>query len=214
VSNLRPDAWLKWLDHLPADLERHAIPSDHARRERGAVLMAGLSLPHQELYPWGLEAGHRLWEPWAEARRTVEALDLEAEAAQVDWILHDREAGTVTLALLAPLPAVCPRFSRRECPRMVPMGHESEKADCNYWAWEGMSALTPGLELYPEWQRFDCHKYHPLFQVHLCGAALAKAVRAELKVEVFGSDLEAGKKLLDVYAGFTSMPGAFTFKSL
>lgn len=214
MSQIRADAWLRWLDKLPADLGRHAIPADHARREKGAALMAALELPHQELYPWGLEAGHRLWEPWAQAREVVEALDLSAEAAQADWILHDREANTVTVALLAPLPALCPRFSRRQCPRMTPMGHESEQGDCNYWAWDGMAALTPGLELYPEWQRFDCHKYHPLFQAHLCGAALAQGLKAELRVEVYGTDGEAGKKLIDVYAGFTSTPAAFTFKSL
>lgn len=212
--SLRVDSWLRWLTTLPPDLGRRAIPADSRRRETAAQLMAQMDLPHQELYPWGLEAGHRLWQPWDEARQSVEAYaDGPQEAgAQADWIIHDREAATVTLASLAPLPSQCARFSARACPRMAPMGHESEHADCNYWAWPGMAAAAPGLELYPEWQRFDCHKYYPLFQLHLCGTALAQALKAELCIEVWGS---AGiEERLATYAGFSHAPQAFHAKRL
>ncbi len=208
---LRADAWLRWLDTLPADFGRHAIPSDPERRATAARLMAALDLPHQELYPWGLEAGHRLWEPWAAARETVEQSagpTLEA-GAQADWILHDREAGTVTLATLAPLPSRCARFSAWQCPRMAPMGHEPAAQECNYWAWEGKDPAAPNVELFPEWQRFDCHRYYPLFQLHLCGTALAQALGAELKIEMHQQDASA--KAFGVYAGLTATPEAFHF---
>lgn len=211
---LRADAWLRWLDTLPADFSRDAIPADPGRRATAARLMAGLELPHQELYPWGLEAGHRLWEAWDAARRLVEhyPADPQEPGAQADWIIHDREAGTVTLATLAPLPSKCGRFARRECPRLAPMGHEPAHETCNYWDWEGKDLAAPNVELFPEWQRFDCHKYYPLFQLHLCGAALAQALKAELRIEVHGG--EGVEKLVAVYAGFTSTPDAFISQSL
>lgn len=211
MKALRADAWLRWLETLPTDFGRHAIPADPQRRKQAALAMAELDLPHQELYPWGLEAGHRLWEPWAVAREQVEhyAQDPQEPGAQADWIIHDREAGTVTLATLAPLPSRCARFARRECPRMAPMGHEPSHEECNYWAWPGMAAAAPGVELYPEWQRFDCHKYYPLFQLHLCGTALAASLQAELRIQVHGQDA-ALPKLLEVYAGFSATPAAFS----
>lgn len=207
---LRAEAWLRWLERLPEGFGRHAIPGDPQRRQRAAALMARLDLPHQDLYPWGLEAGHRLWEPWAAAREGVEqsAGATEEPGAQADWIIHDREAGTVTLATLASLPARCARFGARQCPRMAPMGHEPAAEQCNYWAWEGKERAAPGVELFPEWQRFDCHKYYPLFQLHLCGAALAQALRAELRLEVHGG--EGTAKLVEVYAGFSATPSAFS----
>jgi hypothetical protein len=211
---LRAEAWLRWLEQLPPELGRRAIPADPERRAAGARLMAGLELPHQELYPWGLEAGHRLWEPWAAAREAVEAYPSGKQfpGAQADWIIHDREAATVTLATLAPLPSQCGRFARRECPRLAPMGHEPVQETCNYWDWEGKDRVAPNVELFPEWQRFDCHKYYPLFQLHLCGAALAQALNAELRIEAHGG--EAMGKLAAVYAGFTSSPDAFSTLSL
>lgn len=211
--SLQPAAWLRWLDAQPAGLERGAIPSDPARRAQAAALMAALDLPSQELYPWGLEAGHRLWQPWAQARDRVEALDLEAFAAQADWIVHDPEARTLRLATLAPLPSRCPRFAAYQCPRMVPMGHESGAPDCDYWAWEGMAAAAPGVELFPEWQRFDCSKYHALFQLHLCAVALAQDLKADWRIEAYGPDAAAGK-LLQAYAGLTATPGAFSFTAI
>lgn len=213
--SLRADAWLRWLQRLPPELGRQAIPADPQRRAQAAERMALLDLPHQELYPWGLEAGHRLWEPWAEAREAVEAYpDGPQEAgAQADWIVHDREAGTVTLATLAPLPSRCGRFAARQCPRMEPMGHEPSQAECNYWAWPGMAEAAPGIELYPEWQRFDCHKYYPLFQLHLCGVELGRRLKAQPRFEAWSSD-PALPKLLAVYAGFSASPEAFSAQAL
>jgi hypothetical protein len=211
---LKPDAWLDWLARQPENLERGAVPTDPQRRRLAALKMASLQLPHQDLYPWGLEAGRRLWEPWARAREAVEALDLAAESAQVDWIIHDQDTSTVTLATLAPLPSACPRFGRRECPRMVPMGHESALGDCNYWAWEGFAAALPGLELYPEWQRFDCHKFHALMQVHLCGLDLARRLKARLQIEVWSQDREATGKLVEAYAQMAADASLFCVRGL
>jgi hypothetical protein len=214
VSQIRADAWLRWLDTLPADLGRRAIPADHARREKAAALMAALELPHQELYPWGLEAGHRLWEPWAQARESVEqsAGATEEPGAQADWIVHDREAGTVTFATLAPLPSRCERFARRECPRMAPMGHEPALEQCNYWAWDGMLAAAPHVELFPEWQRFDCHKHYPVFQLHLCGTALSQVIGAAPRWQHHGD--AASGRLFMAYAALTDHPEFFEARTL
>ena len=203
-------AWLRALATLPADFSRSALAADPARREAAGKVMASLQLPDSaDLYPWGLEASHRLWAPWAEARDKVELYPQgpQEPGAQADFIVHDTDADTVTLATFAALPSRCGRFARRECPRMAPMGHESQQADCNYWASEGYAELTPHLELFPEWQRFDCHKYYPLFQLHIAGEALAKALKATPQWVVYGP--EGTAKLVQVYASFSSRPAAF-----
>ena len=96
--------------------------------------------------------------------------------------------------------------------RSQQVSKKSTQEDCNYWAWEGMAALTPKLELYPEWQRFDCHKYYPLFQAHLVGEALAADLGASVTWRVLAKpSVEA---LVKVYAGLSSRPEAFEFEPL
>jgi hypothetical protein len=208
-------AWLRALATLPPDFSRGALSVDLGRREAAAKAMAALSLPDSaDLYPWGLEASHRLWAPWAEARDKVElyASGPQEPGAQADFIVHDTDADTVTLACFAPLPSSCARLVNRLCPRMAPMGHESEQAGCNYWDSPGFEAIAPGIELFPEWQRFDCHKYYPLFQMHVAGEALGAALGAEPHWVLYGPP--ASEKLVQSYAALTSRPHAFTLSPL
>lgn len=149
------------------------------------------------------------WEPWLRAKETVEryAEDPQEPGAEVTLIRHDGEANLLELRLDGlKLPAACPRFASRACPRMESMGHEPSHAECNYWAWPRMQEFAPGIELYPEWQRFDCHKYYPLFQAHLVGAALASDLGCRLRMVVPLAD----PKLLAVYASFSSDPSIFS----
>jgi hypothetical protein len=209
---INPAAWLASLKKLPAGFEREAVPVDPARREAAADLLAQMDQDPADLYPWGLEAAHRLWAPWAQARQEVEAAEPAEPGAAVDYILHDPEAGTVTLGLVGDLGGGCPRFGRHACNKLIPMGHENERESCDYWDWPGMEALTPRLELYPEWQRFDCHKYHGLFQAHLCGVALGRIVKCEPNWVWHGP--AGAQKRLGVYAGLTNAPDKFEFKQL
>jgi hypothetical protein len=211
---LNAKAWLAWLEKLPADFGRHAISADPARRAAAAAFMEQQSLEFksEQLYPWGLEAAHRLWEPWDAARQSVEALALEEPGAQVDYLVHDPESKSLVIGLFGPLSSGCPRFMAHGCPRLIPMGHENARSECNYWAWPGMAQAAPGVELFPEWQRFDCHKYYNLFQAHLCGEALAQALGAEPRWVWHGTlDKE---KALRAYAALTSRPDAFEFVPL
>jgi hypothetical protein len=125
----------------------------------------------------------------------------------VSLIRHDTEAGMLEFRLEGlKLPSACPRFASRACPRMEPMGHEPAQASCNYWDYAGMQALAPGVELYPEWQRFDCHKFYPLFQAHLVGGELARALGCKIRFIVPGADA----RQLAAYAALSSDPSSFS----
>jgi hypothetical protein len=92
------------------------------------------------------------------------------------------------------------------------MGHESAHAECNYWSWHGMLEAAPGVELFPEWQRFDCSRYYPLFQLHLCGTALAQILGAKARW-VFHAPAEVLAALRG-YAALSSRPEAFELDPL
>ena len=132
--------------------------------------------------------------------------------AAVDYILHDADAAILTLGLVGALDQGCARFARRACNKLVPMGHENPRGTCDYWDWPGMPGLTPGLELFPEWQRFDCHRYHALFQAHLCGAVLGRRVKVRPRWVWHGP--AGAEKRLAAYAALTDDPTSFEFKVL
>jgi len=159
-------------------------------------------------YPGGRE-GAALWAPYQAAKDKVERYpqDPQETGCGVALIRHDAEAGLLEIRLEGlRLPSACPRFASRACPKMEPMGHEPSQATCNYWDYPRLEEAAPRLELYPEWQRFDCHKFYPLFQAHLVGFELAAALSCRLRVRAPGAD----PKLLAVYASLTSDPDAFT----
>jgi hypothetical protein len=164
-------------------------------------------MPFKE-YPQGRDSG-ALWAPWKKAKEAVELYPSPPQepGMEVGLIRHDAEAGILELRLPGlKLPSACPRFASRACPRMEPMGHEPSQASCNYWDYPRMQELAPGVELYPEWQRFDCHKYYPLFQAWLCGSELAGSLGCRLKVVLPDAD----PKLLRVFASLCSDPEAFS----
>jgi hypothetical protein len=159
--------------------------------------------------------GSGLWEPYLAARNEVElypqgSQEPPSELAYLEW---DEDTKTLTLGLDLTLPSKCPRFAQRACPRMIPMGHENEHETCNYWDWARKDEVAPNVELFPEWQRFDCHKYYPLFQNHLVGEALAKRLGATPRWVVRTAKPD-DEKMLRVYAGFTSRPEAFSWKAM
>jgi hypothetical protein len=158
-------------------------------------------------YPLGMDGG-QLWQPYARAKRVVEHYPEEPQEAgcEVSLIRHDPSAELLELHLQGlRLPSACPRFASRACPRMESMGHEPSHSSCNYWDYPRMAEFAPGLELYPEWQRFDCHKYYALFQAHLVGAELASALGCRLRL--VAPDADAA--LLGVYASLSSDPSSF-----
>jgi len=164
-------------------------------------------MPFKE-YPQGLD-GAALWGPYQKAKDKVERYteDPQEPGCQVSMIRHDEELKLLELELAGlKLPSACPRFASRACPRMESMGHEPSHNTCNYWDYPRMSEFAPKLELYPEWQRFDCHKYYPLFQAHLVGAELASRLGCSLKITAPGAD----PKLLAAYASLSSSPSSFT----
>jgi hypothetical protein len=159
-------------------------------------------------YPSGLE-GSELWKPYQAAKNIVERYSKEPQEPGCDLSLlrYDSDAGILEIHLRGlKLPSACPRFASRACPRMVPMGHEASHETCNYWDYPKMHDFAPKLELYPEWQRFDCHKFYPLFQVHLVGSELARSLNSRALFFVEGVD----PKLLSVYASLSSDPSAFS----
>ncbi len=161
-------------------------------------------------YPGGMD-GKALWAPYAAAKDAVERYpeDPQEPGCGITLIRHDPEAGTVEFHMDGmKLPSSCARFATRACPRMESMGHEPAHATCNYWDFPRMAELAPGVELYPEWQRFDCHKYYALFQAHLVGEELARILGALPRFICSGPSSD-GAKLLAVYAGLTSRPEAF-----
>jgi hypothetical protein len=189
--------------------ERGALDFAPELLERSAACLEGLNPSSDGFYPWGLdETG--LWEPWARAREAVERLPgpLQEAGVRVDYLFHDAQARTVVLGRIGLEKPGCPRFAARECPRMVSMGHESPHSDCNYWMWDGMADAAPEVELFPEWQRFDCSRYYPLFQLHLCGEALAGLLGC-IPSWVIHAPPES-LKFLRGYAALTSRPDAFS----
>jgi hypothetical protein len=206
--------WLKRAEGLAADFERHAVDRREGALARTAAFLEGIAVPAgAELFPWGLDEG-RLWDPWRRAREAVERYpqDPQTAGAQADYILYDAGAGTVTLGKVGAWSPGCPRFEARACPRMAPMGHESPQQDCNYWSWAPMAAYAPDVELFPEWQRFDCSRYYPIFQLHLCGENLADLLEAEPRWVLHAP--EEARKSLQGYAALTSRPEAFRFSPL
>jgi hypothetical protein len=156
------------------------------------------------------------WEPYLEAKKVVEQYpqDPQEPGCQIAGIRYDAEAALLEFHLKGmALPSACPRFAGRACPRMEPMGHEPSHATCNYWDYSRTEALVPRLELYPEWQRFDCHKYYALFQAHLVGEELAGALGATARF-IFFSAKSDDEKLLKSYASLTSRPEAFAWSHL
>ena len=163
-------------------------------------------MPPRE-YPLGLD-GASLWPPFQRAKDLVELYPAPPQepGCQVSMIRHDPDQGLLDVELAGlSLPSACPRFASRACPRMESMGHEPAQASCNYWDYPGMAGFAPGVELYPEWQRFDCHKFYPLFQAHLVGAALARQLGCRLRL--IAPDADAA--LLAVYASMSSSPASF-----
>lgn len=157
--------------------------------------------------------GSELWPPYLAARNEVELYaegpqEPSSELAYIEW---DEAAGTVTLGLDLSLPSRCPRFATRTCPKMIPMGHENEHETCNYWDWPRKDEVAPNIELFPEWQRFDCHKYYPLFQAHLVGEALAFELQASVCF-IACTPGPQDAKLVQMYASFTSRPDAWSWQ--
>ncbi|MES2201256.1 MAG: hypothetical protein V4498_03305 [candidate division FCPU426 bacterium] len=164
-------------------------------------------------YPGGREY-EALWAPYALAKDTVERYPegTQEPGCEVALIRYDEAAGLLEFHLRdLVLPSRCPRFASRACPRMEPMGHEPAQVTCNYWDYPRMQEFAPGIELYPEWQRFDCHKYYALFQAHLVGEELARQLGAESRFICSGPN-PGSAKLLAVYAGFSSRPTAFEWR--
>jgi hypothetical protein len=164
-------------------------------------------VPFRE-YPLGRD-GAGLWAPYAAAKDAVERYpqDPQEPGCEVSMIRHDPQAGLIEFLLSGlKLPSQCGRFASRACPRMAPMGHEASHESCNYWDYPRMQEFAPRLELYPEWQRFDCHKFYPLFQAHLVGSELASALKCRLRVIAPDTEL----RLLSAYAALCSDPSAFS----
>lgn len=159
-------------------------------------------------YPGGRD-GVEIWRPYQQAKETVEryAQGPQEPGCEVALLRHDAEAAVLEIhSAVIKLPAACPRFASRACPRMAPMGHEPSHETCNYWDYPLMPEIAPQLELYPEWQRFDCHKFYPVFQVHLVGFELARSLGCRARFVIEGAD----SKLLLVYASLSSDPSAFS----
>lgn len=158
-------------------------------------------------FPKG-ELNGTLWEPYRLAKEKVERYpeDPQEEGCQLKMIRYDEVAKQLELySGPLKLPSRCPRFSERACPRMAPMGHEPSHESCNYWDYSGMLEAAPGIELYPEWQRFDCHKFYPLFQLHLVAYELGKRLGASWRLILEGAD----PKQVKSYAALSSDPQAF-----
>jgi hypothetical protein len=208
--NPEPRSRLELALSLGSGYQREALAPCFGDAEPAQRVLESLEVPGgAALYPWGLDSGG-LWEPWRRARESVEALprDPQEAGAHTDYIVHDPAAGVVTLGKVGPWRSGCPRLESRSCPRLAPMGHESAHEECNYWAWPGMAAAAPGVELFPEWQRFDCSRYYPLFQWHLCGEALAGLLGVEPRWRLHAPGAE--ERGLLAYAALSSRPRAFS----
>ena len=159
-------------------------------------------------FPSGMD-GDDLWEPYSRAKWVVEHYpeNPQQPGCELSLIRYDPAATFLELHMQGlKLPSSCPRFASRACPRMESMGHEAKHASCNYWDYPHMVEYVPHLELYPEWQRFDCHKYFALFQVHLVGAEMARDLKCTLRLIAPETDAA----LLKVYASLSSNPLSFS----
>ncbi len=160
-------------------------------------------------YPLGRDEHDLQWEPYGDAKEAVERYPEGAQepGCEVSLIRHDAKKKLLEIHLKGlALPSACPRFAGRACPKMEPMGHEPTHETCNYWDYPRMAEFAPKLELYPEWQRFDCHKFYPLFQAHLVGSELAATLGCKLRI--IAPDADA--KLLAAYATLSSDPASFS----
>lgn len=176
-------------------------------------LAKGLAGPGVLVFEGGRDGGS-LWAPYAKAKDAVEryAQDPQEPGCQVDLLRYEPGKRRLDLYLLnLALPSKCPRFASRACPKMEPMGHEPRQATCNYWDYPRMNDFAPGIELYPEWQRFDCHKFYPLFQLHLVGEELAAGLGAEAFFTLLSPE-PAHEKLVSSYAALSSRPAAFSWR--
>jgi len=156
--------------------------------------------------------GDQWWKPYLEARQAVELYKDEPQeiSSELDWIAWDEKSKLLEVGLFKPrLPSRCQRFFDRRCPLLESMGHEPPQPTCNYWSYPRFEALTPRLELYPEWQRFDCNKYYKIFQNHLVTAELATRLEAKKWNLVVVGETEKHRKLVEVYASLTSDPESF-----
>ncbi len=143
---------------------------------------------------WGPENA-QLRERWQKSCQLVENYSQEPQpqGAQADYLkLND---GRLSVIYLGVISAGCARFRERACPRMIPMGHEYEHETCNYWDWKGFIETLPDFELYPEWQRFDCHKFYALMALTLVGLQCASELGAEFKLLWLSSSAEDAKAL-------------------
>jgi hypothetical protein len=162
------------------------------------------------MFPKGRKDG-KLWQPWLEAKDRVEryADDPQVPGCEADWLAWDPVRKRVGLGLYdPPLPSRCDRFVGRQCPFMVGSGAEPSHPECNYWVSPRFEALVPKLELNPEWQRFDCHRYYALFQNHLCLAELAASLEASWELKVCVSSARQESEVRE-YAKLTAHPERF-----
>ncbi len=209
-----PDSWRERMAGA-GEWERGALPGDGEDREACLAFLEGLRLSGESrVFPWGLDpraSGLALWEPYRQARDRVEryAEDPQEPGCRVDWLIWDPRARWLALGLLRPaLPSSCPRFASRRCPLMTGSGAEPSHPECNYWASEGFSGRVPGLELNPEWQRFDCHRHYRLFQCHLVLEELAASLGAGWTLQVLCREARQRALVLE-YAALTSRPDWF-----
>lgn len=143
---------------------------------------------------WGPE-DPQLRAAWQQACRLVESYPgpPQPQGAQADYLRLQQ--GRLSVVYLGGIAAGCARFRERACPRMIPMGHEYAHETCNYWDWKGFSQALPGFELYPEWQRFDCHKYYALMALSLVGLECAQSLGAEFRLLWMTDKVEDAKAL-------------------
>jgi hypothetical protein len=186
------------------------------KKEGLETYLAGMARRGGELFPGGLAQDGRLWEPFQKAKDKVELYPTEPQVpgCEADWLFWDPKARRVELGLFKPaLPSRCGRFVDRQCPLMLGSGAEPNHPECNYWVYPGFSSLVPGLELNPEWQRFDCHRYYVLFQCHLVVAELAKGLGAGWCLKVVVEDAKQAAEV-EAYGKLTSSPEAFVHETL
>ena len=200
--------WSERLEAFPEGWQRHALPG----AEEGAAAAAWLEdrPARGTRYLFGLD-GENLWQPYSQARDRVEryASDPQLPGLAVSWLDWKEDDRLLEAGLFEPpLPARCERFVNRQCPLLEPMGHEPDHPECNYWAYPRFEELAPKIELYPEWQRFDCHRFYPLFQANLVIGELAGRLEADWKVVVVTS-AEKGEALVREYASLSAEPARF-----
>ena len=211
---MKDEQVLQMLDNLGPDYERAALPQS---RDHVLETLAWLeSRPVSgRRFAFGLDE-RGLWEPYRLARDKVELYSSgpQEKGLALDWLDYDASAALLSAGLYGlSLPARCGRFFNRQCPLLEPMGHEPSHPECNYWAWPRFEELAPKIELYPEWQRFDCHHYYPLFQATLVLGELATALGARWTLAVAGRQ-EKGAAKLKEYADLTADAGQFEWVNL